>query len=90
MQQIEELLKKHIKNIDEAYQDSGEEYPDGTTSDEEVKIALASRIARAGNKHEIETSISFIKHKIKEKVKVIVGPEQLQLFNKVNKLVAAK
>lgn len=90
MAQIEELLKKHIQDIDEAYQDSGEEYPDGTTSDEEVKIALAARIAAAGNKHEIETSISFIKHKVKEKVKVIVGPEQLQLFNKLTALAPKK
>mgnify|MGYP001033216156 CR=1 FL=1 len=83
MQQIEELLKRHIQDIDEAYQVSGEEYEDVITSDEEVKIALACRIARAGAKHEIETGISFIKHRIKEKVKVIVGPEQLSLFAKI-------
>lgn len=86
LQQVEELLKGHIFDIDEAYQNSGEEYEDGTASDREVKIALAARIAEIGNKHEIETSISFIKSKIKEKIKVIVGPEQLLLFSKLEAL----
>ena len=84
--QVEELLKGHIFDIDEAYQNSGEEYEDGTASDREVKIALAARIAELGNKHEIETSISFIKSKIKEKVKVVIGPEQLLLFSKLEAL----
>jgi hypothetical protein len=86
LQQIEELLKAHIFSIDEAYQNSGEDYEDGTASDREVKIALAARIAELGNKHEIETGISFIKSKIKDKVKATYGPEQLSLFAKVEAL----
>jgi len=84
MAQIEELLKRHIANIDEAYQESGEEYEDGEKSKRLVKIGISSQIAEVGNKHEIETQISFVKTKVKEKVKVIVGPEQLQLFAKLN------
>lgn len=81
--QIEELLKKNIIGIDEAYQNSGEEFEDGTQSDRVVKISITAQIAEAGRKHEIETTIGFIKSKVKEKVKVIVGPEQLSLFNKI-------
>lgn len=81
--QIEELLKEEIRNIDEAYENSGDEYEDGTQSDRVVKIGLASQIAEVGKKHEIETSISFVKSKVKRKIKVVIGPEQLQLFNRL-------
>ena len=92
MAQIEELLKRHIANIDEAYQEAGEEFDDGTKRDRLVKIGISSQISEVGNKHEIETVISFVKTKVKEKVKVIVGPEQLQLFAKLTdrKLTQAK
>jgi len=83
MAQIEELLKRHIANIDEAYQEAGEEFEDGSKRDRLVKIGISSQIAEVGNKHEIETVISFVKTKVKEKVKVIVGPEQLLLFNRL-------
>ena len=81
--QIEELLKRQIRNIDEAYQESGEEFEDGTQADRSVKIGISAQVSEVGKKHEIETTISFVKSKVKEKVKVILGPEQLLLFNRL-------
>ena len=83
MAQIEELLKNQIRNIDEAYENSGDEFEDGTKSDRLVKIGISSQISEVGKKHEIETCISFVKSKVKEKVKVLIGPEQLSLFARV-------
>ena len=94
MAQVEELLKSQIVNIDEAYENSGDEFEDGTKSDRLVKIGISSQIAEVGKKHEIETVISFVKSKVREKVKVLIGPEQLQLFSKLvasdRKLTQAK
>lgn len=88
--QIEDLVRRNISNIDEAYQESGEEYEDGTKSDRVVKIGITSQISEAGPKYEIETSISFVKSKVKEKIKVTIGPEQLLLFDRLNALTPKK
>lgn len=88
--QIEDLVRRNISNIDEAYQESGEEYEDGTKSDRVVKIGITSQISEAGPKHEIETSISFVKSKVKEKIKVTIGPEQLMLFNRIGAALVPK
>lgn len=81
--QIETLLANNLRNIDEAYQEGGEEYEDGTKSDRTVKISISASITEIGPKHEIETVIGFVKSKVKEKLKVVIGPEQLKLFTKI-------
>ena len=66
------LFEDYQKDIDEAYLQAG---------DEPLSISVSLKLSPDGGETKIETSISFTKEKVKDKITMNVNEDQQGLFD---------